>query len=75
MHWSYRSLAPGNNTLGIMLPYTPLHYLLFSDSLDQPPAFSALIMTSGNISEEPIVTGNREAARSLHQHRRCIPVS
>jgi hydrogenase maturation protein HypF len=61
------AIAPGNNTLGIMLPYTPLHYLLFSDSLDQPPAFSALVMTSGNISEEPIVTGNREAARRLHR--------
>ena len=61
------TLAPGNNTLGIMLPYTPLHYLLFGDSLDQPPAFSALVMTSGNISEEPIVTGNREAARRLHR--------
>jgi hydrogenase maturation protein HypF len=61
------ALAPGNNTLGIMLPYTPLHYLLFSDSLDQPPAFSALVMTSGNISEEPIVTGNREAAQRLHR--------
>jgi hydrogenase maturation protein HypF len=60
------TLAPGNNTLGIMLPYTPLHYLLFSDSPDQPPTFSALVMTSGNISEEPIVTGNREAARRLH---------
>jgi hydrogenase maturation protein HypF len=61
------TIAPGNNTLGIILPYTPLHYLLFSDSLDQPPAFSALVMTSGNISEEPIVTGNREAARRLHR--------
>ena len=61
------ALAPGNNTLGIMLPYTPLHYLLFSDSVDQPPAFSALVMTSGNISEEPIVTGNREAAQRLHR--------
>jgi len=58
-------LAPGNNTLGVMLPYTPLHYLLFSDSLDQPPEFSALVMTSGNISEEPIVTGNREAVMRL----------
>jgi hydrogenase maturation protein HypF len=53
------SLAPGNPTLGVMLPYTPLHYLLFSDS------FSALVMTSGNLSEEPIVTGNREAAQRL----------
>src|SRR5580704_9193565 len=61
------TIAPGNNTLGIMLPYTPLHYLLFSDSLDQPPVLSALVMTSGNISEEPIVTGNREAARRLQR--------
>jgi hydrogenase maturation protein HypF len=58
-------LAPGNNTLGVMLPYTPLHYLLFGDSLDAPPEFSALVMTSGNLSEEPIVTGNREAAMRL----------
>ena len=62
-----QELAPGNNTLGLMLPYTPLHSLLFSDAPDQPPAFSALVMTSGNISEEPIVTGNREAARRLHR--------
>src|ERR1700722_19488574 len=53
------SLAPGNPTLGVMLPYTPLHHLLFGDS------FSALVMTSGNLSEEPIVTGNREAAQRL----------
>ncbi len=59
------ALAPGNNTLGVMLPYTPLHYLLFGDSLDAPPEFSALVMTSGNLSEEPIVTGNREAAMRL----------
>jgi hydrogenase maturation protein HypF len=61
------ALAPGNNTLGVMLPYTPLHYLLFGDSLDAPPEFQALIMTSGNLSEEPIVTGNREAAARLHR--------
>lgn len=60
-------LAPGNNTVGVMLPYTPLHYLLFSDSLDQRPEFSALVMTSGNLSEEPIVTRNREAAVRLAQ--------
>ena len=58
-------LAPRNNTIGVMLPYTPLHYLLFSDSLDHPPEFQSLVMTSGNISEEPIVTGNREAAQRL----------
>ncbi len=61
------ALAPGNNTLGIMLPYTPLHYLLFGDSLDEPPEFQALVMTSGNLSEEPIVTGNREAAERLQR--------
>lgn len=63
----WNELAPDNNTLGVMLPYTPLHHLLFSDAADQPSAFSALVMTSGNISEEPIVTGNREAARRLHR--------
>ena len=59
-------LAPGANTVGLMLPYTPLHYLLFGDTPDQPPAFLALVMTSGNISEEPIVISNREAARRLN---------
>jgi len=53
------ALAPGNNTLGVMLPYTPLHHLLFDESC------RALVMTSGNLSEEPIVTGNREAAARL----------
>jgi hydrogenase maturation protein HypF len=48
-----------------MLPYTPLHYLLFSDSPDDPPEFTALVMTSGNISEEPIVTSNQEAWERL----------
>jgi hydrogenase maturation protein HypF len=59
------TLAPGNKTLGVMLPYTPLHYLLFADSPDAPPEFSALVMTSGNLSEEPIVTSNREAVTRL----------
>jgi len=60
-----QALAPGNSTLGVMLPYTPLHYLLFGDSLHAPPEFSALVMTSGNLSEEPIVTANREAVMRL----------
>lgn len=59
------ALAPGNNTLGLMLPYTPLHHLLFRETADAPAEFSALVMTSGNVSEEPIVTGNREAAARL----------
>jgi hydrogenase maturation protein HypF len=58
-------LAPENNTLGIMLPYTPLHYLLFSDSPGSPSEFAALVMTSGNLSEEPIVVSNTEALLHL----------
>lgn len=63
-------VAPGQNTLGFMLPYTPLHYLLFSAEVDQgggeprldlPP----LVMTSANLSEEPICTDNAEARRRL----------
>ncbi|MEY2414557.1 MAG: hydrogenase maturation protein HypF [Acidobacteriaceae bacterium] len=59
------AVAPGNNTLGVMLPYTPLHYLLFSDSPGKASEFLALVMTSGNISEEPIVTANEEALTRL----------
>jgi len=59
------SVAPGNDTLGVMLPYTPLHYLLFSDSPGVPPEYTALVMTSGNLSEEPIVVANDEAFRQL----------
>ena len=50
------SVAPGNRTLGVMLPYTPLHHLLFEGA-----PFDALVMTSGNLSEEPIVMPNGEA--------------
>ncbi len=60
-------IAPGNNSIGVMLPYTPLHYLLFSDSPDEPSQFRALVMTSGNISEEPIVTSNEEAWQRLRE--------
>jgi hydrogenase maturation protein HypF len=54
------SVAPGQRTLGVMLPYTPLHYLLFPDSAPLP-----LVMTSGNFSEEPIATQNEEALSRL----------
>lgn len=54
-----RFVAPGTNHLGVMLPYTPLHYLLFR------PPLRALVMTSGNSSDEPIVVGNEEALREL----------
>jgi len=54
------AVAPGNNTIGVMLPYTPLHHLLFSSA-----PYDALVMTSGNLSEEPIVTSNQEALDRL----------
>ena len=47
-------VAPGNSTLGVMLPYTPLHHLLLKGL---PP----LVMTSGNRSDTPMVTGNQAA--------------
>jgi hydrogenase maturation protein HypF len=52
-------VAPGNNYLGLLLPYTPLHLLL----MDQTPP--ALVMTSGNLSEEPLVFTNEEAREKL----------
>jgi hydrogenase maturation protein HypF len=58
-------IAPGDRTLGVMLPYTPLHYLLFSDSPGAPSEWAALVMTSGNLSEEPIVVSNHEATLQL----------
>ncbi len=61
------AVAPGNNTLGVMLPYTPLHSLLFGDNEEDPPAFTALVMTSGNLSEEPIVISNGDALSRLAQ--------
>lgn len=54
------SIAPGQDTLGVMLPYTPLHYLLFPEADSFP-----LVMTSGNYSEEPIATDNQEAVIRL----------
>jgi hydrogenase maturation protein HypF len=55
-------VAPGQNTLGVMLPYTPLHYLIMEEEDGFP---QALVMTSGNISEEPIATNNDEARQQL----------
>jgi hydrogenase maturation protein HypF len=52
-------VAPGLNTLGFMLPGTPLHYLLLQD-IDRP-----LVMTSGNESADPPVIDDREAKRRL----------
>jgi hydrogenase maturation protein HypF len=57
-------VAPGNGTLGVLLPYSPLHLLLLHQGdpvLDAEPVPGALVMTSGNLSEEPIAIGNDEA--------------
>ncbi|MGI9081831.1 MAG: carbamoyltransferase HypF [Thermoleophilaceae bacterium] len=53
------SVAPGSPDLGVMLPYTPLHHLLLAD------AGTTLVMTSGNVSDEPIAFGDEDALRRL----------
>lgn len=53
-------IAPGLKDIGLMISTTPLHHCLF---LDAP--YQILVMTSGNISGEPICKGNREALRKL----------
>lgn len=61
-----REVAPGQEWVGVMLPYTPLHYLLLADSLEPGKAvLPPLVMTSGNLSEEPIATDNAEARERL----------
>ena len=56
---SSNSVAPGNPYLGVMLPYTPLHHLLLAE-LGFP-----VVATSGNLSDEPICTDEREALERL----------
>jgi hydrogenase maturation protein HypF len=53
-------VAPGIPWLGIYLPYAPLQHLLFAD-----PRVRALVMTSANLSEEPIAIDNEEARKRL----------
>ena len=53
------AVAPNNAFLGVMLPYTPLHHLLWQEEI------STLVMTSGNLSEEPIAIDNDEALQRL----------
>ncbi|MDH5696032.1 MAG: carbamoyltransferase HypF, partial [Dehalococcoidia bacterium] len=65
LRWKHSSsnissaVAPNLNYLGVMLPYTPLHHLLLRE------AGIPLVMTSGNLSEEPIAKDNDEALRRL----------
>ncbi|RJQ45283.1 MAG: carbamoyltransferase HypF [Gaiellales bacterium] len=53
------AVAPGMDRFGVMLPYTPLHFLLMAE-MGEP-----LVMTSGNLSEEPICRTNTEALSRL----------
>ena len=57
------SVSPRNAWFGVMLPYTPLHCLLLEHG------FMALVMTSGNLSEEPIAIANQDA------HKRLAPIA
>jgi hydrogenase maturation protein HypF len=65
------SLAPGLDELGVMLPYSPLHHLLLVDlgercrSVNADARAPALVMTSGNISDEPIAFEDADALRRL----------
>ncbi|WIX80399.1 carbamoyltransferase HypF [Amycolatopsis carbonis] len=53
------SVAPGNRRIGVMLPYTPLHHLLLCD-LGRP-----IVLTSANVSDEPIVYRDEDAFARL----------
>ncbi|MFA6013433.1 MAG: carbamoyltransferase HypF [Gallionellaceae bacterium] len=66
-------IAPGLSSLGVLLPYTPLHYLLFHELLGKPAGIDwlreatslALVMTSANPGGEPLVKDDAEARTSL----------
>jgi hydrogenase maturation protein HypF len=57
--WVAASVAPGNRSLGVMLPYTPLHHLLLAE-VGRP-----IVLTSGNVSDEPIAYLDDEALGRL----------
>ncbi|MFW5931677.1 MAG: carbamoyltransferase HypF [Desulfohalobiaceae bacterium] len=69
-----QALAPDTRLLGLMLPYTPLHCVLLMHCQALWPADTpaALVMTSGNPSQEPLCLGNREALSRLGQVADCF---
>jgi hydrogenase maturation protein HypF len=54
------SVAEGVNTFGFMLPYTPLHHLIFAEK-----KLNILVMTSGNIADEPLICKDSQALEKL----------
>ncbi len=59
-------VAPGNPLVGVMLPYSPLHHLLFEAVPgSDDPVPEVLVLTSGNVSDEPICTDDTEARARL----------
>ncbi len=58
-------VAPNNQFLGVMLPYSPLHFLLLNSVDENYRTLDVLLMTSGNFSNEPIVKDNSEALEKL----------
>ncbi len=62
------AISPNNTDLGVMLPYAPLHHLLFAAG-----AAEILVMTSANRSSEPIAYQDDEALDRLEGHSRRIP--
>jgi hydrogenase maturation protein HypF len=60
-----QAVAPGNQFVGVMLPYSPLHHLLIR-------RLSPLVMTSGNLSDEPIARTNIEAVARLRSIADCF---
>lgn len=60
LHKLPQAVAPDMKTLGVMLPYSPLHHLLF-----EVGKFQALVMTSGNLSGQPIASTRAEARSQM----------
>ncbi len=67
-HQLPEDIAPGQDSIGVMLPYTPLHYLLFSDQGTFPKSpYRVLIMTSANFRGNPILTDNDQVRAQLRE--------